>query len=499
MLREKKYKVEYNSKLLMLLGFAVLLSLQCEKALEENPKSLLTNKVFYNTASDALLAVNAAYDHLGGGTSNSDFGGVYFNHFWTIQALASDDGKANIPDANTVQLSEFRHDASNLMVTDVWQDIYKTINVANIAIANIPGIDMNEQLKSRLLGEAHFIRGIMYFDLVRMFGQVPLRTEPTQDLSVLTSERDPVESIYAQLIEDLKIAEASLPVSYVGADVGRATTSAASGYLAKVYLTRQEWSEAMQSAEKVMSSGAHELLPDYADVFKIANNNNREIVFSTNFTFNNSAIWETSQFNVRVLPLALNRNSNSWEIPTEDVYNSFEELDRRREVTFATSFTESDGTVLNFAPHIFKYWDAKAEPGASSGGNDFFNLRYSDVLLMFAEAANEVNGGPSLEAYEAINRVRRRARFADGVERDVLPELANLDQNSFREAVWLERRLELVWEGHRWFDLVRQGRLKEKVENAKPTITVDESKYILFGIPQRERDINANLTQNPGY
>ena len=483
----------------LLLGILSLFGLRCAKALEENPKSLLTDKVFYRTASDALLAVNAAYDHLGSGTSNRDFGGVYFNNFWAIQALASDNGKAGRPEPNTVQLAEFRHDASNIMVEDVWEDIYKTINVSNIAIKNIPDIEMDQGLKNRLLGEVHFIRGAMYFDLVRMFGEVPLRLEPTVDLEVLTTVRNPVDEVYTQIIADLQVAESNLPVSYLGENIGRATTGAASGYLARVYLTREEWSKAQQYALKVMDLGIYRLLPDFADVFKIANNNSEEIVFSTNFTFNNSAIWETSQFNVRALPTALNRNSNSWEIPTLDVYRSFDELDRRREVTFATSFTESDGTVLTFEPHIFKYWDQQAEPSASSGGNDFFNLRYADVLLMYAEASNEAENGPNAEAFEALNRVRRRARFANGEERSVLPDLTNLSQADFRKAVWLERRRELVWEGHRWFDLVRQSRLKTRVESAKPGITVDESKYVLFGIPQRERDINPNLTQNNGY
>ncbi len=485
--------------LVFALVLLVMIGFNCENALEENPKSLLTNKIFYTSASDALLAVNAAYDHLGGGTSNSGFGGVYFNNYWVVQALASDEGMAGIPDPNEVQLSEFRHDANNALVLDVWQDLYKTVNVANIGITRIPDIDMDEDLKSRFLGELHFIRGIMYFDLVRMFGDVPMPLEPTKDLSVLTAVRTSAEEIYQQILIDLKMAMTSLPVSYSGADIGRATTGAASAYLARVYLTMGEWNLASEHANQVMKLGVYEMLPDYADVFKIANNNSAEVVFATNFTFNNDAIWETSQFNVRALPLALNRNSNSWEIPTLDVYRAFDELDRRREVTFATTFTESDGTVLNFDPHIFKYWDQAAEPTASSGGNDFFNVRYPEVLLIFAEAVNEANGGPTVEAYEAVNRVRRRARFADGEERDILPDLESLNQAEFQSAVWLERRREMVWEGHRWFDLVRQGRLKERVESAKPHVTVDEDKYKLFAIPQREIDINSNLTQNPGY
>ena len=473
----------------------------CDKALEETPKSLLTDKSFYKTASDALLAVNAAYDHMGGGTSNADFGGVYFNNYWVIQALASDNGKAGHPEPNTVQLAEFRHDASNIMLEDVWEDMFKTINVANISITRIPDIDMNEQLKNRLLGEVYFIRGLMYFELSRLFGEVPLLLTPTSDLGILTVERTAISEINTQIISDLQEAEQKLPVSYTGADIGRATKGAACGYLAKVFLTLQDWQQAQSYALKVMDLGVYRLLDDYADVFKIANNNNAEVVFSVNFTFNNDAIWETSQFNVRTLPLALNRNSLSWEIPTKDVYNAFDDLDRRKEVTFATSFTENDGTVLTFEPHIFKYWDQAAEPNASSGGNDFFNLRYPDILLMYAESTNELNGGPTAEAYEAVNRVRRRARFATGEdkERSVLPDLSGMNQSEFRESVWLERRRELVWEGHRWFDLVRQGRLKSSVEKAKPGVTVDERKHVLFGIPQRERDINPNLSQNPGY
>ena len=358
---------------------------------------------------------------------------------------------------------------------------------------------MDEQLKSRYMGEVHFIRGLMYFELVRLFGDVPLLTTPTVDLSGLTLERSPVAEVYAQVLEDLQIAESRLPFLYTGADIGRATKGAATGYLAKVYLTLGQWEQAASKAREVMESGVYILLDDYADVFKIANNNSREVVFATQFTFNNDAIWETSQFNVRTLPLALNRNSLSWEIPTLDVYSAFNPLDRRHEVTFRTSFQESDGTVVTFVPHIFKYWDQEAEPNASSGGNDFFNMRYSDILLMYAEALNESSGGPTQEAYDAINQVRERARFADGEIRPVLPDLEGLSQVQFGEAVWLERRFEFVWEGQRWFDLVRQGRLKEVVEGAKGDVTVEIPKHNLFPIPQRERNINPNLTQNPGY
>ena len=146
----------------------VLLDISCKDALVEDPKSALTPGNFYITASDAQLAVNAAYDHMGAGTNNSDFGGVYFSTYYSLQALASDNGKAGPQnEPNTVQLDLFRHDPSNTFTTDIWEDCYKTISLANIAISKIPDIDMDEQLKNRFLGEVHFIRGMMYFELVR--------------------------------------------------------------------------------------------------------------------------------------------------------------------------------------------------------------------------------------------------------------------------------------------------------------------------------------------
>ena len=185
----------------------------CADALKEDPRATLTAANFYRDANDALLAVNAAYDHLGSGTSNSDFGGVYFNSYWVIQALASDEGKAGIPDPNAVQLEQFRHDPTNGFIEDVWEDVYKTINVANLAIANIPPIKMDAGLKNRYLGEVHFVRGLMYFELVRMYGAVPLLITPTVDLSLLEIGRDPAEAVWQQLIADLEFAEANLPVA----------------------------------------------------------------------------------------------------------------------------------------------------------------------------------------------------------------------------------------------------------------------------------------------
>ena len=150
----------------------------------------------------------------------------------------------------------------------------------------------------------------------------------------------------------------------------------------------------------------------------------------------------------------------------------------------------NSGETLTFDPHVFKYWDETAEPNASSSSSDFFNLRYSDLLLMKAEAINELSG-PTTEAYELIDQVRKRA----GLEALAF----SLNKEALRDALLLERAKEFVFEGHRWFDLVRTGKLEEKVLLAKPDVTVDMGRHVLFPIPQREINVNPNLVQNPGY
>ena len=484
------YKKKFKS-----MGLLIVMSLllTCNDALEEVPKAFLTPQNFYETAEDALLAVNASYDHMASGTSNRDFGGVYFNNYWVVQAIASDEGYAS--GANNPQyslpLTNFTWDANNGYLEDIWEDLYKTINVTNIALKQIPSIEMDQDLKNRFLGECHFIRGLMYFELVRMFGDVPMSLQPTIDLSTIGISRTSADKVYEQIIIDLKLARDQLPWAYTDVDKGRATRGAAGGYLTKVYLTLGLWQNAIDEANIIIQSDVHDLMPNFSDIFKIENSNNKELLFSINFTLNNDAIWETSQFNVRTLPVELNKNSLSWERPTQYLYDLFEPSDLRRDVTFRVQWTDNNsGETLTFDPHVFKYWDETAEPNASSSSSDFFNLRYSDLLLMKAEAINELSG-PTNEAFELIDQVRERA----GLEAlDI-----SLNKEAFREAILLERAKEFVFEGHRWFDLVRTGKLEEKVLLAKPDVIVDMGRHILFPIPQREINVNPNLVQNPGY
>ena len=385
-----------------------------------------------------------------------------------------------------------------------WQDVYKTINAANVVIEKVPSIQMDELKKNHLVAEAHFIRAMMYFEAVKLFGSVPLLLEPTSNLDNAYASRTAEETVYETIIADLKLAEEHLSESFrVGK--GRPEPQSATALLSKVYLTKGDYDLAAQYAKSIIESGKYFLWEDFADIFKISNMNKGEIIFAVNFSGTLSQGFKPNQYLVRLLPPGLDKNgegpenAHGWEVPTEDLYNSFNPLDRRREVTFITSYTYSDGTTETFEPHISKFWDREVEPRGNTTDSDVIYLRYADVLLIYAEALNEANRGPTPEAYDAINMVRKRARFNGIIEQDILPDLAGLDYEGFRDAILDERRWEFVMEGQRWNDLVRMGKLVEKVESSGKPNTTPSKHHYKFPIPQRERDINTNLTQNDGY
>lgn len=499
--RFMNYKMYLVALILTLLG--------CEKALDEEVKTFYTEDTFYKTEQDARLAINGIYGHLGATTffeSGINTKGIYFANYWTVNALLSDEGETTFNRGDGYnQLSAMVQTPENSVVLDVWANLYLGINAANMAIKNIPNIDMNEDLKDSLLGEAHFLRGLLYFELVRFFGEVPIQIEPQ---SVFTSDsylgRSSVNEVYGQIFSDLGIAETSLPAIQTGVDNGRPTSWSAKAYIAKAALQQGENMALVKTKlEDIIDNGPFELWNDYADVFKIANNNGKEDIFGISFLEGTdlfTTLWEGGHLVFRTLPSVYGGkpNGGGLEVPTLNLYDSFDDMDRRKEVTFMTEDIVKGELVVFDRPYMVKYWDREAEPLVNNTANDLQLIRYSDILLMYAEVLNEINNGSTPDALDAINQVRKRARFADGEERNVLPDLTAMGYDAFKEAILDERRKEFAWEGQRWFDLVRFNKLEEKVKMAKPDVPVS-IKDNLLPIPQRERDINQKLTQNPGY
>lgn len=457
--------------------------------LDQIPESNFTPANFYKNADDAKAAVNSVYDPM-------NTAEMYNQVMWIIQDQATDDsewggGRSTANQAKN-DLDKYTFTPATSTFLSVWSTVYRGINRANTVLERVPGITMDTELQTRLLAETKFMRGFYYFTLVRLFGGVPLLLKETTSLNNLQVSRATAEEIYAQVIKDFSEAEAALPLTYTGADKGRATKGAATAFLAKVYLTREDWANAALKAKQVIDSGVYDLWANYSDAFLIANKNGKEAVFEVQALGGGFNEGSFMQGYMRPNFDRVNNIAGFGDDPvTKNLYDTYTAADKRRDVNirlYSATSTPAAPASVDYPAYVYKYLDPSATANGE-GSNNYPIIRYPDVLLMYAEALNEQAAG-NAEAFNAINKIRTRAGLA------VLP--STLSQAAFRDAVLLERRLELAFEGHRWYDLVRTKRLVSAMKAQNPTIVVTDKNY-LFPIPQTERDANPNLTQNPEF
>lgn len=477
----------YGKAIIYCLLFIVTFS-SCKKFLTITPKSVANENAFYKNAQDAVVAANGAY---------SPLQSLYREVMWPIGEAMSD----NTDDLN-IAIDNFSYDAFDPTIERYWQLNYLGIARCNTVLERIPPIGIDNDLAKRLLSEMHFLRASYYFNLVRVFGGVPLVTTEVRSLEVSKPFRATAAATYDLIVSDLKAAE-ELPVSHSGGDIGRATRGAAKAFLASVYLTQQKWQPAADKAKEVMDLGVYRLLADYADNFKSSRENNPESVFEVqyviggqtatgNFLGNNFFELFAPAGSGALVTGVPNSSPQGRNTPTNHLVNAYEPGDARKEVSVRTEYT-SPGTPpttvkINF---ITKHLDPAATAGSigAGSGNNWRAMRYSEVLLIYAEALNEISGG-NAQALEAINQVRRRAGGTTP-----LPDLAALNQQAFRNAVAQERRVELAFENHRWFDLLRTGKALEIMGQTKNI----QARNLLLPIPQRDRALNENLEQNKDY
>ena len=311
---------------------------------------------------------------------------------------------------------------------------------------------MNESLKNRYKGEAKFLRSLMYFNLIRIYGDVPLvLSDISSPKESFEYSRESISNIYTQIINDLQDSENWLPTSYTdNSDIGRATSMAAKSLLGHIYLTRKEYGKAVEMFQEVAESNIHGLLTNYQDIFDAANSNNEEIIFAVQYArgmdpAQGNPLVNRAWPNESVGNDPLLRLGGGYLLMTDDLDNAFEEGDLRKAMNnydFITGYERK---------YVFtrKYWDIHMVDKLDSGC-DYIIYRYADILLMLAEAQNELNHPD--EALKYLKLIRTRA----GLETD--DNLGN-SQSSMRLALENERRIELNNEGHRWFDLVRTDRV----------------------------------------
>lgn len=473
----------------------------CTK-LEVTPTSFITKENFFKTQDDAAASVTAVYAALNIDPLDQS---LFGRNLYFLTDMGSDYAVAGASaiNPNVRAISGLTHDANTDRVQVAWRQVYNAINRANVAIDNIPKVQAVETIKTRLVNEAKFIRALVYFHAVRLWGGVPLVLhEPTSiDIETLKVGRASVDEVYTQIIKDLTDAE-SLPSTYSGTDLGRATAGAAKALLVKVYLTRKDWTKASAKAKEVTTGTfGYDLFQNFADVFNKNKKNGKEHIFSVQFEPNQAGNGSSGSTFMRTSFSGFGTTEPADIISDVKLfYDIYETGDTRRDVTYAKQlFNPATGQPYTFPKPLFrKYLDTTNLANGSNVAINFPLIRYADVLLSLAEAINE-QGAPTAEAYEALNKVRRRAFGKPINTPDVSVDYANLTQTTFREAIYEERKKEFVQEGQRWFDLVRWGRLVSEVKKVAAKSGVSDRNN-LYPIPQSERNINPEgLPQNPGY
>ena len=453
------------------------------------------------TGEELITLVNGAYQPL-------QRPKLYNMRMWTSDIFAGNSivGAGGGDDGlETTQLSNFVTSTDNQGVLDLWRGPWPGILSSNIIIKTAPELNIDETIKNRCLGQAYFLRAHYYFILVRFFGDVPLVTEPQDVNGDLYPARAPKTEIYKLIISDLEKAIQFLPTKqqYGDSDKGRASKGAAIGALAKVYLTLGQWQKVVDLTTQLEGMG-YTLNTDYSDNFNINKENSVESLFEVQYASDggydfwsneNQASW-TSTF---MGPRGANFVGGGWgwNQPTQEFVNSYETGDKRKEKTiFYEGCPDYDGKEYKANYSLTGYNVKKflvplsAFPSYDNSPLNFPIMRYSEVLLMKAEALNEL--GQTSLAIVPLNLVRGRAGLA--------AVTSGLSQTAFRDKVLHERRMELAFEGQRWFDLIRVNDGQYGL-NFLHSIGKNNAstKHLLLPIPQIERDRNPNLTQNPGY
>jgi len=512
-------------KIIYTLILSSLIATSCVK-LEEDSRSQISSGDFYKTQSDAVSAVQSAYYNLTHNNSG-DHASIYNRLLVLAVGMMTDDHipgpRATNPDVRSI--AALTQTSTNTRYFELWRQHYEAINRANAAIDRLPAITSGDTaVINRLVLEAKFLRGLYYYNLVRLWGDVPLIIHETSSLQDLSVARTPKEQVYAQIIKDFTDAT-RLPKRYTGTDAFRATSGAAHALLLSVAITRQNWAEALSQYNTIQTGGyGYKLFDSYADNFVTSKENTEEHIFDAytiadgsttlNGTGNTSIL---SYISAPVSSFAVGQSyGGDADAPIVTLRPLFKSYDKRTKVTFNDSILASTGSTKKvYSPHFYKYWDPAAATNLANNGVNIPIIRYAEVVLFYAEAQNELNGpgdpSDAASAYTAINKIRNRA--------GLLNLTAGLTKDQFRDSLFRERKLEFVYEQIRWFDLIRTNgsgkallvptlqALKDPAKggNATDTWTVAKAtnvsdKFLLLPVPASEISANPKLLpQNPNW
>ena len=491
--------------LLIALGFT-----SCTGPLNEELYSSQQIDDFYQNQGQADLAIAGIYQVLWNGYiyKNADY--VRLGDFpgETMSAGGTSRDEHDIF-AWTTSTSRFQY---------LWSACYQGIDRANQLIDRIAKSDVSTAGKNDAIGQGKFMRALFYFNLVRAFGGVPLHISATSSASDVAKARNTSEEVYAQIIADLKDSETMLsPFNLTKHKAGYATAGSAKALLAKVYLQHKEWANSAAKAKEVIDLNVYSLMKDYSQIWDPSYKNGSEQIFSiqhNNGADNGSNLGEhmvylfcPEGYTLNGVGIQFAKDGTSFGQVEKKFFNAtpnnyrkwYSMRDRMPRYLKVGTTTWVNDTVKLEQAYVVKYYFPDMSTGYLQTGVNFTILRYSDVLLTYAEALNEANNGPTTEAYNAINQVRQRARAvgtAFAQPASIYPDLAGLTKAQFRQAILDERAVEFVGEGERRNDLNRYDLLLTVGNSFGVAV---KPGYVLYPIPDAEIKLNPLLKQNPDY
>jgi hypothetical protein len=451
-----------------IISFIILLAGCSKDFLDLTPISNANINDFYKTGADMNNAVMAAYS----------FHKKLYSTDFSSQSILDEVRSDNTTMVQLDVLDRFIHDTGKEWYMWSWDKCYQAIYMCNLVLEKGEGVEMDATLKNQYFAEVRFLRAIIYFELVRNFGGVPLiiETPKSLDAGSVQVTRNTVDEVYAQIIQDLQFAIQNLPAQYNSNDIGRATKGAAEGMLGKVYLTTGDKASAEAALRDVVNSGLYHLLDTYPEVWDVNNRNSAESLFELQFKATTDPSPMENYFG-SLYAVGIPGGGYGYNLATEDLVNAYEPGDVRKDI----SMTPDPNGVY----YAIKFNDPLMTSGFNSSHN-FPILRYADVLLLLAEAIGE-----STEAYDLINQVRKRAK---------LPPISASTPGTFNDKLLHERRVELAFEDHRWHDLLRFGVAVPVMNKALASLGITiGNDDLLMPIPQTAISTNPNLEQNPGY
>jgi len=458
----------------LVLLFVMLVTAACSKKMDITPETFVSPEDLYKDEQGDIAGVTGIYRKM----MEFNSGDYYF-----VGIVGTDEGKTTsfVPTwggywqhYDGINSYNSLLSAQNQLVQGVWNSLYKGIVNANTAIRYIPASAASQELKDRLIGEAKFFRAVFYFKLVQFFGGVPLPTDQPDAVADANGgkPRSSEDEVYALIISDLNFAATTLPAKGT-ASVGHANKEAAQTLLGKVYLTRKDYANAKATLQPLMSLTNVALMANYADLFNEKNENNIESLFEVQYsTENGNTNGQANTLGGWHIENTYPGGGGHVVIPTDYYSNSFENGDARKDASIRYKFYDKNGNEVDY------WW-------------------WADAILMYAETLNELNDATNALTY--LNKIRTRAKLANW--ETVLGHTPT--QQELRDELLKERMRELGFEGWRWCDLKRTGKLITQIKayntDAAPYIA---NKNVLFPISSREFELNRSLRpgdQNTGF